>query len=80
MPYYWKRGLIAGLVVGITLHILLQQLAIRRPAQPLGNIPMTASETETAPRPRTPLGPLMGVTIFVLCCVMPGPTGGRVGR
>lgn len=80
MPYYWKRGLIAGLVVGVMLHILLQQLTARTPMGS-GNMQM---DNPSAPAPvqthHTPLGPLMGLTIFALCCVMPGPDFGKVGR
>jgi hypothetical protein len=79
VPYYWKRGLIVGLVTGLMLHVLLQQLADRHPVQPEGNVPV-ASVAEATPTHRpTPLGPLMGLTIFVLCCVMPAPGLGRVG-
>lgn len=75
MPYYWKRGLVAGLVIGLMLHVLLQQLELRHPAQANGNFPMTSAPT--ASPSKTPLGPLMGLVIFALCCAMPGPSGGR---
>lgn len=79
MPYYWKRGLIVGLVVGLTLHILLQQLSARAPL-PQGNMPMDDPAAPTPVREHhTPLGPLMGIVLFALCCVMPGPNAGKVG-
>lgn len=77
MPYYWKRGLLVGLVVGVMLHLLLLQLASRQPELPEGNIPVAA--TQRVPHKTTPLGPLMGIVIFTMCCVMPGPQGGKVG-
>lgn len=71
MPYYWKRGLLMGLVTGTMLHLLLQQLEARQPDLPLGNMPMAA--TQSVPHKSTPLGPFIGVVVFALCCVMPGP-------
>ena len=60
-----------GLVVGVTLHLLMDQLQSREPEFPMGNLP-TAATTRSETRKPTPLGPLMGITIFVLCCMMPG--------
>lgn len=77
MPFYWKRGLAMGLVVGVMLHLLLQQLELRSPVLPMGNVPTQANSRPV--HRGTPLGPLLGVTVFVLCCVMPGPSEGRVG-
>lgn len=80
MGYYWKQGLVTGLIVGVLLHVLLQQLSSRG-TMPQGNLPM---DNPNAPipvtRPHTPLGPLMGVTIFLLCWVMPGPNAAKVGQ
>ncbi len=80
MGYYWKQGLAAGLAVGLVLHILMQQLAARSPL-PDGNM---AIDQPAKPAPvsshHTPLGPLMGLTIFALCMVMPGPNAARVGE
>lgn len=80
MGYYWKQGLVAGLVVGFVLHILMQQLQARSPL-PQGNVPVDQPRN---PGPvtehHTPLGPLMGITIFALCFVMPGPNFARVGE
>ncbi len=80
MGYYWKQGLGAGLAVGFVLHILMQQLTAREPL-PDGNLPV---EQQGKPVPvnthHTPLGPLMGLTIFGLCMVMPGPNAGKVGE
>lgn len=75
MPYYWKRGMVAGLVVGFMLHVLLQQLALRHPPPATGNYPVSAGASSDASNRGTPLGPLMGLVIFALCCVMPGPKG-----
>ena len=80
MPYYWKRGLVVGLVTGFMLHILLQQLADRHPVLPEGNVPVATVGSAPPPPKGTPLGPLMGLTVFVLCCVMPAPGLGRVGQ
>ena len=80
MGYYWKQGLVAGLVVGLVLHILMMQLQARSPL-PQGNVPV---DQPKSPGPvtehHTPLGPLMGLTIFALCFVMPGPDAARVGE
>lgn len=77
MPYYWKRGLIVGLVVGFLLHGLLLGLEARRPDVPEGNF--VTARTERQAHKGTPLGPLLGLTVFALCCVMPGPKEGKVG-
>lgn len=74
MPYYWKRGLVLGVVVGLMLHILLQQLSLRTPPQPQGNLEVSQPTRKSQPvRHQTPLGLVMGLTLFVLCCAMPGP-------
>lgn len=70
LPPYWKRGAIYGLVVGLSLHLLLRELQARTPEMPLGN--MATERSQPHHRKTTPLGPLLGVTIFVLFCVMPG--------
>lgn len=79
MPYYWKRGLLVGLVVGVMLHLLMIQLQSRTPDFPEGNIPVAESQA-VPPRPTTPLGPLMGLVVFAACCWMPGPNAARVGQ
>jgi len=80
LGYYWKQGLVAGLVVGLVLHILMMQLQARSPL-PQGNVPVDQPKN---PGPvtehHTPLGPLMGLTIFALCLVMPGPDAAKVGE
>ncbi|MFN8611041.1 MAG: hypothetical protein U0931_26095 [Vulcanimicrobiota bacterium] len=80
MGYYWKQGLITGLVVGLLMHVLMQQLQARPPLAQ-GNFPVDNPQAP-APlsRPHTPLGPLMGLTIFALCWVMPGPNAAKVGQ
>lgn len=81
MPYYWKRGLLVGLVVGVMLHFLLQQLQARSPEVPRGNYQMSVPSPSQAPsRPRTSLGLVMGLTVFLLCCAMPGPNASKVGQ
>jgi hypothetical protein len=79
VPYYWKRGLLFGVIIGVILHLLLGHLAARDEGLSSSNLP-TASTTRPEPKPGTPLGPLIGVTVFLLCCVMPGPQAGRVGQ
>lgn len=80
MGYYWKQGLIAGLVVGFVLHVLMQQLSARSPL-PDGNMQMDQpGKVAPVSTHHTPLGPLMGLTIFALCMVMPGPNFARVGE
>lgn len=80
MGYYWKQGLIAGLAVGLVLHILMQQLSARSPL-PDGNMPVEqAGKPAPVSSHHTPLGPLMGLTIFALCMVMPGPDFAKVGE
>ncbi len=79
MGYYWKQGLIAGLAVGFVLHILMQQLAARS-TLPTGNVEMEQPGKAAPVTHHTPLGPLMGLTIFALCMVMPGPDFAKVGE
>jgi hypothetical protein len=80
LGHYWKQGLVLGLVVGVMLHVLLQQLSSRG-ALPQGNLPVDRpNSTIPVSRPHTPLGPLMGITIFALCWVMPGPNASKVGQ
>ncbi|MCW5871054.1 MAG: hypothetical protein KIS61_27610, partial [Candidatus Eremiobacteraeota bacterium] len=59
---------------------LMQQLAARSPL-PDGNLPVEQpGQPAPVSRHHTPLGPLMGLTIFALCMVMPGPNFARVGE
>jgi hypothetical protein len=60
-----------GLVVGVTMHLLMHQLQSREPEIALGNMPTAANTPQSKHQP-TPLGPLMGITVFALCCVLPG--------
>ena len=80
MPYYWKRGLAVGLVVGLMLHLLIQQLEARSPEIPRGNYQVAVPSQPQPARPRTSLGLVMGLTVFLLCCAMPGPHASKVGQ
>lgn len=80
MPYYWKRGLLVGLVVGVMLHFLILQLEARSPEVPRGNYQVATPARSEPKRPRTSLGLVMGLTVFLLCCAMPGPHASKVGQ
>jgi len=60
MPYYWKRGLVAALVVGGIMQLLVQKFE-QLHAQATPGIH------------HTPFAPLIAVILFALFCVMPGP-------
>lgn len=66
-----------GLVVGVMLHGLLLGLEQRRPQVPEGNF--VTGRTEHQAHKGTPLGPLLGLVVFALCCVMPAPDAGKLG-
>ena len=72
VPYYWKRGLLAGVSIGIVLSFLIGRLD-RRSQQMTSNIPVEPEQVYATPRPRTDFGMFVGVVVFALFCVVPGP-------
>jgi hypothetical protein len=73
VPYYWKRGLCAGLAIGAIMTFLSHRidpvaLQAAQGAAVVGGVREVDSTNHG-----TPFGPMLGVLIFVLFCVMPGP-------
>jgi hypothetical protein len=94
MPFYWKRGIVAGLAVGLIMSFLVRRIdpavtsgpQVRTvPASSIGegNVavrpPTPDNDEDTSRQHRTPFGPLMGVIVLALFWSMPGPDGPRGG-
>ena len=74
LPYYFWRGLLAGLVVWLLMSFLVNRLDTRS-KQMESNFPVDdpSRVTFTAPEHRTDFGGFLGVIVFALFCVVPGP-------
>jgi hypothetical protein len=72
-PYYWKRGLAAGLIIWAVLSFLVARLDLRGKELASGNIPMETEVTYEVPTRQTDFGVFLGVIVFALFCVVPGP-------
>ena len=64
VPFYWKRGLFAGLAIAAIMSFLVHRL--------VPTLSGAAADAASSPH-HTPFGPLMGMIIFALFCVLPGP-------
>jgi hypothetical protein len=72
LPYYWKRGVIAGVAIWLILSYLVSRLEVRE--QIAGsNMPQETEIKLKKPAHQTDFGGFLGVLVFALFCVVPGP-------
>lgn len=75
LPYYFWRGVLAGLAVYTLMSFLINRLDMRA-QQITSNVPVdepTRKVVQQAPRRQTDFGGFLGVIVFALFCVVPGP-------
>ena len=72
LPYYWKRGVIAGLAIWIILSYLVGRLEVREQIA-TSNMPQETEIKLRKPAHQTDFGSFLGVLVFALFCVVPGP-------
>ena len=76
LPYYWKRGLLAGIVIWLVLGFLVSHLEKRQELMD-SNVPVAQKPAARPPMKQTDFGSFLGVLIFALFCAVPGPDFGR---
>lgn len=76
LPYYWKRGAVAGVAIWLILTYLVSRLEVRE--QIAGsNMPQETEIKLQKPAHQTDFGGFLGVLIFALFCAVPGPHYGQ---